>query len=225
MTATVFTIGHSDHTIAHFQSLLRQHGISALADVRSVPRSRHGPQFNQHELMATLRNVGIRCALLGREMGGRSDNPDCYCNKQVQYDPFARTKSFQNGLGRIAIGCRKYRLVLMCSEQEPNTCHRSMLVSRSLVSLGYEVRHILPTGEAETHDQSIQRLISSLDLDNGPLFADDGDLVERAYATQSRKIAYSTRIRRPGAKSPTQERQSNEDIHHRLHEDNGETLF
>ena len=139
MTASVFTIGHSNHTIAYFLSLLRRHGISALADVRSVPRSRYNPHFNGPELMAALRNEGIRYVYLGRELGGRPGNPDCYFNKQVQYDLVARTENFQNGLKRIAIGSRKYRLVLMCSEHEPNTCHRSLLVSRSRVQFPYGV--------------------------------------------------------------------------------------
>ena len=99
------------------------------------------------------------------------------------------------------------------------------MLPRSLVSLGYEVRHILATGALETHRQSIQRLIAALGLNNGPMFAAESDLVERAYAIQSRRIAYSTRNRMQVAKSRTRERKSNEDIHNRLHEDYGETLF
>jgi hypothetical protein len=80
MQDTVFTIGNSTHTQAHFIALLRQHGITALCDVRSSPYSRMNPQVNREELERALTAQGIVYRFLGKELGARSDDPTCYLN-------------------------------------------------------------------------------------------------------------------------------------------------
>jgi uncharacterized protein (DUF488 family) len=74
----LFTIGHSNHTIEAFIELLQQHGISVLADVRSHPYSRHLPHFSASALKAALVEAKIRYVFLGKELGARPDNPNCY---------------------------------------------------------------------------------------------------------------------------------------------------
>ncbi|HIK30860.1 MAG TPA: DUF488 domain-containing protein, partial [Oscillatoriales cyanobacterium M4454_W2019_049] len=74
----VFTIGHSNHTIDSFITLLKKHEITALADVRSHPYSRYLPHFNQRELKASLKLSGIDYVFLGKELGARPDNLSCY---------------------------------------------------------------------------------------------------------------------------------------------------
>ena len=225
MAPIIYTVGHSNHTIDHFLSLLRRHGISALGDVRSVPYSRFTPHFNRKDLSVALRNAGITYVFLGRELGGRTDDPECWLNNQVQYDRVARSSNFRKGIERIQMGTGKYTIALMCSEGEPNSCHRSVLVSKCLVETGFDVRHILPCGDAETHCQSMQRLISFLGLDSGSLLSEDEDLFERAYQVQSRKIAYTNKLDRLRSKQPDRKRRNHEDIHDRVHEDDGKRLF
>ncbi len=75
---TVFTVGHSNHPIERFEELLRTNRVTAVADVRSAPYSRFSPQFNKEELRARLRDRGIAYVYLGRELGGRSDDPSDY---------------------------------------------------------------------------------------------------------------------------------------------------
>ena len=82
----IFTIGHSNHSLERFLKLLSQHDINAVADVRSAPYSRFCPQFNRDVLTATLRASGIGYSYLGRELGGRSDDPAGYEGGQIQYD-------------------------------------------------------------------------------------------------------------------------------------------
>ena len=77
MGDTVFTIGHSTHPQERFIALLRQHGITALCDVRSKPYSRMNPQFNREELEEALLAHGIAYRFLGEELGARSDDPHC----------------------------------------------------------------------------------------------------------------------------------------------------
>lgn len=190
MSSLLYTIGHSDHPLDGFLALLREHAIGAIADVRSHPYSRHHPQFSREPLKAALQEVGIHYVFLGRECGARSDDPACYDQGRVQYERLARTPLFQEGLTRIHTGARSFRLALMCAERDPLTCHRTILVSRALVSQGLQVEHILPDGSLESHGQSLHRLREQLGLQQPDLFFDDAELEALAYRQQGERIAY-----------------------------------
>ena len=138
---SVLTIGHSTHSIEAFVELLRQHGVTALVDVRSAPFSRFNPQFNRATLERDLKAQGIKYVFLGRELGARSDDPGCYDGGRVQYARLARTAGFQAGLGRVVEGAKLYRVALMCAEKEPLECHRTLLVARALVARDVAVEH------------------------------------------------------------------------------------
>ena len=83
---TVFTIGHSTHPVEYFVDLLRRHGVTALADVRSAPYSRFNPQFNREALEQALDANDIKYVFLGRELGARPADPVLYKDGEVQYD-------------------------------------------------------------------------------------------------------------------------------------------
>lgn len=97
----IFTIGHSNHSIEKFIDLLKQHQISAIADVRSTPYSRYNQQYNQEKLKHELRRNNISYSFLGKELGARSDNPNCYEENKVVYDKIAQTEEFLKGLKRL----------------------------------------------------------------------------------------------------------------------------
>ncbi len=98
MNETVFTIGHSTHSRERFIALLIQHRITALCDVRSKPYSRMNPQFNREELKRVLPAHAASVCFLGRELGARSEDSDCYENGQVQYSRRSRnTDLFRRG--------------------------------------------------------------------------------------------------------------------------------
>lgn len=199
MTATVYTIGHSDHSIAAFAGLLREHQIDAIADVRSHPFSRRYPQFNREPLQAALREHGVRYVFLGRECGARRDDPACYLGDKVQFERVAQSLPFRSGLERVKAGARRYRLALMCAERDPLSCHRTILVSRALVAEGLEVRHILADGALETQAQALTRLREQLGLQHPDLFCDDAQLEVLAYRQQGERIAY---IKAPTGDNP-----------------------
>lgn len=190
MTSPLFTIGHSDHSLEAFLALLRTHGISAIADVRSAPFSRRHPQFNRDPLQAALRAAGIRYVFLGRECGARSDDPACYEGAKVCYERLAQTATFQSGLTRIQAGAQCYRLALMCAERDPLSCHRTILVARALVTQGFEVAHILADGTLETQAQAMKRLRQELGLQQPDLFCNEDELETLAYRQQGERIAY-----------------------------------
>ena len=191
MTETrVFTVGHSTHALEDFVSLLKQHGVDAIADVRSVPYSRWQPQFNRGDLAEALKNRGIAYVFLGKELGARSDDPQCYENGRVQYRSLVETPLFQSGIKRVRDGSRHRRIALMCAEKDPLDCHRTILVARELVASGLNVTHILEDGSLEPHDETLKRLSEQLRLPAQDLFLTPEELKDRAYAAQEQRIAY-----------------------------------
>ena len=186
----VLTIGHSTHSIDAFIALLRQHNVTALADVRSAPFSRFNPQFNKETLARSLKAHDIKYVFLGRELGARSNDRSCYENGRVQYARLARTESFHRGLDRVMRGTHEHRIALMCAEKEPLECHRTILVARALVEQGVAVEHILADGCLETHDHAMERLLTVLRLPSEDLFRSRQDLVAQALALQEERIAY-----------------------------------
>jgi uncharacterized protein (DUF488 family) len=128
----IFTVGHSNHSIEKFVEILKRNGVNAIADVRSSPFSRYFPHFNQSSLKLSLKTNGIFYVFLGEQLGARSRNSECYVNGKAKYDLIAETKEFAEGLYRIIEGSKKYRIALMCAEQDPITCHRSILVCKNL---------------------------------------------------------------------------------------------
>lgn len=186
----IYTIGHSTHTIEAFLELLRKHGVTAVADVRSAPFSRFNPQFNKDTLQGTLAAHGVKYVFLGRELGARSDDPACYENGRVQYARLARAASFQAGLDRVVQGASEYRVALMCAEKEPLECHRTLLVARALAEQGVEIAHILVDGSLESHESAMTRLLDVVGLPAQDLFSSREQLIEEAMARQEQRIAY-----------------------------------
>src|SRR5260370_29901262 len=142
MTGSVYTIGHSTHSIERFIELLQLHAVTALADVRSHPHSRMNPQFNRDSLKEALDAADIKYVFLGKELGARSEEKSCYRNGQVQYDLLSKTELFKKGIQRVKAGADSYPIALMCAEREPLECHRTILVSRRLCEDGLRVMHI-----------------------------------------------------------------------------------
>ena len=155
----LFTIGHSNLSIDAFIALLQQHGITAVADVRSHPYSRFLPHFNQSALKAALLDAGIQYVFLGKELGARSADQSCYVDGKASYEKIAATELFSQGIQRILKGSEKYKISLMCAEKDPLTCHRAILVCQHLRDFELEIQHILSNGYLESHEQLEDRLL------------------------------------------------------------------
>ena len=199
---TVYTIGHSTHSLEAFLGLLKAHGITAVADVRSSPRSRTG-HFSQEALSTALKHEGIDYVSLGRELGARRVEPECYDGRWVDFDKVAQLPAFKAGLDRIEKGIERYRVAIMCAEKEPLDCHRTILVSRALQARGIEVRHILADGAAEDNLSTERRLLKMENME-ASLFEAQGEreeLVGKAYDQRGKKIAYF----RPEGDTPEQQ--------------------
>ncbi len=197
MKDTVFTIGHSTHSIEKFAGLLSRHGITAVADVRSKPYSRIVPQFNRENLKEFLRDIGTEYVFLGRELGARPEDDSCYVQGRVVYERLGNSPLFQLGVDRIAGGMESHRIAIMCAEKDPLTCHRTILVARHLVARGIEVHHILDNGVVETHDRALDRLLKELRLQELDLLRSREEILGEAYDRRGADIAYVVKDSNP----------------------------
>lgn len=187
----IYTIGHSTHELSAFLSLLTPHGITAVADVRSDPFSRD-PCYNHDSLAAALRRVGIEYVFLGRELGARREEHECYVDGQAVYERVAQLPLFREGIARLIDGTEHHRISLMCAEKEPLDCHRTILVCRNLRPYGLHIQHILSDGTLEEHSNAEKRLMRLMGMVPDLFRQDAEQLIEEAYEARGRQIAYRT---------------------------------
>ena len=188
---TVFTIGHSNHSSERFLALLQRAGVTAVADVRSIPQSRRWPHFSHARMERWLAEAGIAYVFLGAELGGRPADPALMREGRPDYDLMAATPSFQAGLDRVLEGAERYRIALMCAEREPLDCHRFLLVSRRLDGRGVRLCHILADGSIEAQEDTETRLLQQTGVAVDALFAGlppPRHAVARAYDIRSGKL-------------------------------------
>ncbi len=199
----LFTIGHSNHSPERLLELLESHGVSALADVRSMPYSRYLPHFNKPALQEYLPKAEIRYVFLGAELGARPNDPSCYVDGKAVYEKIAAMEAFQIGLQRLLKGLQSYRIALLCAEKDPLTCHRSILVCQHLVPSNLEIAHIHSDGELEFHEDLEERMLKlhglqdpvpteqlSLFTEEPKTILDRAERMSQAYQKQGDKIAY-----------------------------------
>ncbi len=193
-SVTIFTVGHSNHPLAAFLALLRDHGIETVADVRSRPYSAWSPYFNRKEIEASLGEPGIGYLFLGAELGGTPEDGSFYDEKGFAlYDRIASSDAFRNGLDRLLARARQARTALMCSEEDPSECHRHLLVARALEARGASVLHIRGDGRIEA-DPDVRRRAETGrgNADQGTLF----DLREVKPWKSRRSVSPERRQRR-----------------------------
>ena len=187
----LFTIGHSNHELESFMELIRLHGVTAVADVRSDPYSRYTSQFNREVLSPALARHGIQYVFLGEELGARRTEAECYVDGQASYERIAKTPAFGAGLERIRRGVAEHRIALLCAEKDPLTCHRTILVCRRLRDEPFEIAHILEDGSLETMDSAESRLLDEMHLPQRDLFRSREELLDEAYERRGVKIAFT----------------------------------
>ena len=188
----LYTIGHSRHPIAHFINLLKEHAVTLIFDVRSIPYSRRNPQFNQKTLAERLANEGIAYIFSGKELGAKSPGPDCYVNEIVQYDLIAARPEFTAGLERIIDKTGEFKPVLLCAEEDPLICHRTILICRYLRGRVNSILHIRGDGSIENNEVFEQRLVKATGSGEADLFDTETSIIGRAYEMQGQRISYSS---------------------------------
>ena len=155
-TPVVLTIGHSTRPIDEFIGILRQHGVERLVDVRTIPRSRHNPQFNGDALAKSLAAQRIEYAHL-KELGGlrhprRDSTNNGWRNASFRgYADYMETQEFEEAVRRLLQICGQKRCAVMCAEAVAWRCHRSLLAD-ALAARGIPVEHILGESRRDPHN-------------------------------------------------------------------------
>lgn len=156
---TVYTIGYGSRTIEQFIEALKTYEIAYLIDIRSAPYSRFKPEFSKGELETRLRQDGVRYVYMGDLLGGLPADRECYVDDKVVYEILRQKAFFREGIDRIRRAFeQQLRVVLMCSEGKPETCHRSKLIGEVLADLGIPVLHIDEHGELRRQAEVILNL-------------------------------------------------------------------
>ena len=157
MDSTLFSIGHGNKSIEEFIEELKSFDITYLVDVRTSPYSKWNPQYNQPALQNSLMNMGIRYVYMGDVLGGLPNDSSCYTNGRIDYAKMADKETFKLGLERLIVANqKKIKLAIMCSESEPEMCHRSKLIGQELIKRDISLHHIV----------EVHRVISQIDVIN-----------------------------------------------------------
>ena len=151
----VMTIGHSTHTLEEFIRLIQAHGATRVVDVRTVPRSRHNPQFNRDSLPGSLKNAGlgyVHLPGLGGLRHARRDSVNAgWRNASFRgFADYMQTREFEQSLDELVRLANQERIVLMCAEAVPWRCHRS-LIADALLARGIRTEDIMSATRRQVH--------------------------------------------------------------------------
>ena len=155
MPLQVLTIGHSTRPIEEFIHLLQSHGVQRLVDVRTIPRSRHNPQFGRDRLEHALHNVHIHYRHLPGLGGLRHARPDSpntgWRNASFRgFADYMGTEEFEKSLDELIALATRERTAIMCAEAVPWRCHRS-LIADALLARGIQALEITSATQTRPH--------------------------------------------------------------------------
>lgn len=181
----IYTIGYAGVDINRFFQILKEKRVNLLIDVRSIPKSQYFYQFNDNLLRKTLAEVDIKYENWKSEFGARQDNLDFYTDNILDYDKFAKSQQFMDGISKLKeLESQGEIICLMCAEIDPINCHRAILCGKEIFANGIDVIHIIAKRNGETYfeDQKDfeKRLLETTKINN----------LSEAYRKQNKKIGY-----------------------------------
>lgn len=192
----IFTIGYAGFEIEDFIKVLKEHNINSLIDVRSTPFSKFHTDYNKPLLCKVLHEKGIVYRNYNKEFGARQDNKIYYPNGYLDFSMFTKSNVFIEGMQKIIKAIPLgYNFVLMCSEKDPITCHRAIMISKAFYDNGVSINHILSDGQIITQSDIEARLLDMYypDRDQLSLFAEQlsvEEMIKNCYRSQNEKIGY-----------------------------------
>lgn len=139
-----YTIGHSTRKLEEFIEIIRGHGIDCVMDIRSNPHTLndYSRAFHKEMLERHIKEAGINYIYMGDRLG---------CRNSLSFDDILKEESFVKGINKIVEGIKRgHKIVLMCSERNPFTCHRSILLGYALKKNGVQMEHIIDIDRSKT---------------------------------------------------------------------------
>ena len=193
-TFDFLSIGHSNIPVDRFVTMLREAGVNAVVDVRSMPSSRRFPWFSKTNLEARLARDGIAYTPMGDWLGGRPRYDRLFRDGIADYEAMAMEPQYQAGLERLIDAAVRSRVCLMCAEREPLDCHRCLLVARSLTERGCAVGHILHDGSIESHAETERRLLAWHGNECDLFASGQRELMAAAYRHRAHRVAFRLKV-------------------------------
>jgi len=177
--SAIYSIGHGNKKIEVFIKELKSFGISYLLDIRSKPFSKWYPWFNQNELKTSLEESGIKYVYAGDSLGGLPDDKSCYdSDGKVVYDLLKKKDFFKDGIARLTTANEKQiKLAIMCSESNPEECHRTKLIGQELLKKKISLKHIISEKLVKSQETVMMELTKGTGLVD--LFGNEVDFKSR----------------------------------------------
>lgn len=151
--SSLYSIGHGTKTFDEFEKELKSFDIKYLIDVRSKPYSKWNPSFNQDMLKYLLQRKGYIYVYMGDSIGGMPSDTSCYTDGHIDYAKMREKDFFKAGLKRLLTADEKgIKVAIMCSESEPEKCHRSKLIGQELMKFEISLNHIVGVGKMQSQE-------------------------------------------------------------------------
>lgn len=156
---TIWTLGHGQRSLDEYVEMLTDHDIKEVVDIRSKPVSRFKPHFNRDRLRAGLTDIGFQYRYLGDKLGGMP-NTDTYYDAEghTLYALLSREPWFIDAIAEVERLGATHNVALTCLEEEPERCHRHLLLGKALADHGVDVQHIRHAGYLESQQELDQRI-------------------------------------------------------------------
>lgn len=198
MKKRIYTIGHSQHSIDYFISMLEKYDINYVLDVRSTPHSQFAEAYNRERIGIALKRADIEYVFMGSFFGARPKDKTLYSKEgYLDFEKVRKDVKFQSGVDNVIKGIQEgNNITLMCTEKDPLECHRAILVARTFYDRGIDVQHILADSSLQSHDELNERLVDMYFPDRYQIsmFACDNktdeECLEESYRYQNKKIGY-----------------------------------
>jgi uncharacterized protein (DUF488 family) len=192
--SSFYTLGHSNHAVETWLALVCQHQVEVVVDTRSSPQSKYVPQFDKELMHRSLEDAGVRYLFLGAELGGRPANPAYYdASGHVLYSRLRGDARFQTAIDRLESGMARFRVALVCGEENPAHCHRRLLIGRVLSERGHTMLHIRGDARLESDAEVAAESGKPLIDDQPALFAElDEDKWRSTASVSPRKAPASS---------------------------------
>jgi uncharacterized protein (DUF488 family) len=196
--ADIYTMGYSAFALEDFIETAKSFGIKLVVDVRSLPYSKHYPDYNKESLEKILSAHNIFYRNYAKEFGAQQTRKDFFSPEGfLDYEKFVKSDDFMRGFSKIKKSLEKnYTLAFLCAEKDPSVCHRSIMVARPFCESGLTVNHILQNGDTETQKEIETQLLEHYFPDRNQLtlsddvVEDDEALIKKAYRLRNSEIGY-----------------------------------
>lgn len=196
--AQIFTIGYTAFpNQSDFVAILKKYNVLCVIDVRSYPMaSQFYAVYSKPTLEPLLKNYGIIYRNYAKEFGARQENREYFMEEGcLDFKRFTKSEEFLNGVEKIKKTLSlNYNLALMCAEKDPIDCHRTIMIGRTLNLLGFDIKHILASGNLQTQKEIDFRLLKFYHLDESSLFQTKDELIDEAYIRKNMEIGYRGKV-------------------------------